>query len=304
MSGLNYKHLRYFWTVAKAGGIARACERLHLTPQTISGQLSVFEAALGHKLFARTGRRLELTEAGRMVLSYADEIFTVGEELEDALRHQGGGMPLQFKVGVADSVPKSVAYRLLEPAVSLPEPLRIVCREGKLASLMADLAIHRLDLVISDGPMPAGMSIRGFNHLLGESGLTFFAAPSLARRHKGRFPGCLDGAPMLLPGEEAAVRPGLMNWLEGIAVHPIIVGEFDDGALMKAFGKAGIGIFAAPSAIAGEVRQQYGVVPIGSTHAVTERFYAISVERRLTHPAVVAISSAAREELFARKRNG
>lgn len=304
MSGLNYKHLRYFWTVAKAGGIARACERLHLTPQTISGQLGVFEEALGHKLFARTGRRLELTEAGRMVLSYADEIFTVGEELEDVLRHQGGGMPLQFKVGVADSVPKSVAYRLLEPAVSLPEPLRIVCREGKLASHMADLAIHRLDLVISDGPMPAGMSIRGFNHLLGESGLTFFAAPALARRHKGRFPGCLDGAPMLLPGEEAAVRPGLMNWLEGIAVRPIIVGEFDDGALMKAFGKAGIGIFAAPSAIAGEVRQQYGVVPIGSTDAVTERFYAISVERRLTHPAVVAISSTAREELFARKRKG
>ncbi len=304
MSGLNYKHLRYFWTVAKAGGIARACERLHLTPQTISGQLGVFEEALGHKLFARTGRRLELTEAGRMVLSYAEEIFTVGEELEDALRHQGGGMPLQFKVGVADSVPKSVAYRLLEPAVSLPEPLRIVCREGKLASLMADLAIHRLDLVISDGPMPAGMSIRGFNHLLGESGLTFFAAPALARRHKEKFPGCLDGAPILLPGEEAAVRPGLMNWLEDIAVRPIIVGEFDDGALMKAFGKAGIGIFAAPSAIAGEVRQQYEVVPIGSTDAVTERFYAISVERRLTHPAVVAISSTARKELFARKRKG
>ena len=302
MSELNYKHLRYFWMVAKAGGIARACERLHLTPQTISGQLSALEAALGYKLFARVGRRLELTEAGRMVLSYADEIFTVGEELEEVLRHQGGGLPLTFRVGVADSVPKAVAYRLLEPAVSLPEPLRIVCREGKFASLMADLAIHRLDLVIADGPMPAGLSIRGFNHLLGECGITFFATPDLARRHKARFPRCLDGAPLLLPGEEAAVRPGLMQWFESIAVRPKIVGEFDDGALMKAFGQAGIGIFAAPSAIAAEVRRQYGVVAIGSTDAVTERFYAISVERRLTHPAVVAISSTARRELFGRKR--
>lgn len=303
MSGLNYKHLRYFWMVAKAGGIARACEHLHLTPQTISGQLSAFEEALGHKLFMRAGRRLELTEAGRMVLSYADEIFTVGEELEDMLHHRGGGLPVPFKVGVVDSVPKSVAYRLLEPAVSLPEPLRIVCREGKFTSLMADLAIHRLDLVIADGPMPTGLSVRGFNHLLGECGLTFFATPALAHLHKGRFPRCLDGAPLLLPGEEAAVRPGLVMWLESVAVRPKIVGEFDDGALMKAFGQAGIGIFVAPSAIAEEVQRQYGVVAIGSTDAVAERFYAISVERRLTHPAVVAISFAARKGLFGKGRS-
>jgi LysR family transcriptional activator of nhaA len=302
MSGLNYKHLRYFWTVAKAGSIARACERLHLTPQTISGQLSAFENALGYKLFVRVGRRLELSEAGRLVLSYADEIFTVGEELEEVLRHQEGGLPLQFRVGIVDSVPKSVAYRLLEPAVSLPEPLRIVCREGKIASLMADLAIHRLDLVIADSPMPAGLSIRGFNHLLGECGLTFFATSALARRHKARFPRCLDGAPLLLPGEDAAVRPGLMQWFESVSVRPKVMGDFDDGALMKAFGQAGIGIFAAPSAIAAEVRRQYGVVAIGSTDAVTERFYAISVERRLTHPAMVAISSTARQELFGMKR--
>jgi LysR family transcriptional activator of nhaA len=299
---LNYKHLRYFWTVAKAGGIARACERLHLTPQTVSGQLSAFERTLGHKLFARAGRRLELTEAGRMVLGYADEIFTVGAELEGALRNEGGGLPLLFRVGVADSVSKSVAYRLLEPAVGLTEPLRLVCREGKLASLMADLAIHRLDIVIADGPMPAGLSIRGFNHLLGECGLTFFATPALARRHRARFPQCLDGAPLLLPGEEAAVRPGLMRWLEAGGLRPRVVGEFDDGALTEAFGKAGIGIFAAPSAIAAEVRRQYGVVALGRTEAVTERFYAISVERRLSHPAVLAISSAARTKLFAPRR--
>jgi len=302
MARLNYKHLRYFWTVAKAGGIARACERLHLTPQTISGQLSAFEDALGHKLFARAGRRLELTEAGRMVLSYADEMFTVGEELEEALRHKAGSLPLLFKVGIADSVPKSVAYRLLEPAVFLPEPLRIVCREGKLAGLMADLAIHRLDLVIADGPMPPDMSVRGFNHPLGECGITFFATPALAQRHRARFPRCLDGAPLLLPGEEAAVRPRLMQWIESIGVRPKIVGEFDDGALMTAFGKAGIGMFAVPSAIAEEVRRQYRVRALGSTDAVTERFYAISVERRLTHPAVVAISSSARTELFGKRR--
>jgi len=301
MARLNYKHLRYFWTVAKAGGIARASERLNLTPQTISGQLSAFEDALGQKLFARVGRRLELSEAGRMVLGYADELFSVGEELENALRHRGSGLPALFRVGVADSVPKSLAYRLLEPALALDEAPRIVCREGKLASLLADLAIHRLDLVVSDAPMPAGLSIRGFNHLLGECGLDFFAAPALARRHKGRFPHCLDGAPMLLQGEEAALRPGLLRWLESVGVRPKIVGEFDDGALMKAFGAAGVGIFAAPTAIAAEVRRQYRVATIGRTDAVRDRFYAISVERRLTHPAVVAISSAARETLFGKR---
>ena len=301
MARLNYKHLRYFWTVAKAGGIARACERLHLTPQTVSGQLSAFEEALGHKLFARAGRRLELTETGRMVLGYAEELFTVGEELEQALSHKGGSLTLLFKVGIADSVPKALAYRLLEPAVRLPEALRIVCREGKLGGLLADLAIHRLDLVLADGPMPASMSVRGFNHLLGECGLTFMAAPALARRHSARFPRCLDGAPLLLPGEEAAVRPGLMQWFENVAVRPRIVGEFDDGALMKAFGKAGVGMFAVPSAIAEEVRRQFAVRILGHTDAVSERFYAISVERRLKHPAVLAISSAARTKLFGKR---
>ena len=298
MASLNFKHLRYFWVVAKAGGIARASERLHLTPQTISGQISVFEDLLGYKLFARTGRRLELTDAGRVALSYADEIFTLGEELEGVLRSPAKGRPLQFSVGVADAVPKVVAYRLLEPAVRLPEPLHIVCREGKLASLLADLAVHRLDIVLADSPMPAAVNVKGFNHLLGECGLTFFATAKLARKHKGSFPRLLHGAPLLLPGEHAAVRPKLVRWLEGQSIHPRVVGEFDDGALLKAFGRAGVGVFAAPSAIVDQVRRQYGVVAIGRTDAVTEAFYAISVERRLTHPAVVAITSAARKELF------
>ena len=298
MSSLNYKHLHYFWVVAKAGGIARASERLHLTPQTVSGQLSLFENLLGYKLFTRVGRRLELSDAGRAVLSYADEIFTLGEELEGVLRHPTHGRMPQFRVGVSDAVPKSVAYRLLEPAAHLPDPPCMVCREGKLGGLLAELAVHRLDIVIADSPIPPTVSIKGFSHLLGESDMTFFAAAQVARGRKGSFPQCLDGAPMLVPGEDSAVRPRLMQWFETQRVNPRIVGEFDDGALLKAFGKAGIGIFAAPSVIAREVCLQYAVVAMGHTSAVTEQFYAISVERRLSHPAVVAISSAAREQLF------
>ena len=303
MSALNFKHLRYFWAVAKAGGIARASERLHLTPQTISGQISLFEEVLGYKLFARVGRRLELTDAGRVALGYADEIFTLGEELEGVLRSPAEGRPLQFRVGVADAVPKVVAYRLLEPALGLPEPVHIICREGRLASLLADLAVQRLDIVIADSPMPTALNVKGFSHLLGECGVTFFATAKLARQHKGSFPRLLDGAPLLLPGEDAAVRPRLMRWFDAQRIRPRIVGEFDDGALLKAFGRAGAGIFAVPSAIAEQVRRQYGVVAIGRTEAVTEAFYAISVERRLTHPAVVAISVAARKDLF-RRRGG
>ena len=307
MSALNYKHLHYFWAVAKAGGIARASERLHLTPQTVSGQLSLFEDTLGYKLFTRVGRRLEISDAGRVVLSYADEIFTLGEELEGVMRHPAEGRMPQFRVGVSDAVPKSIAYRLLEPAVRLAEPPCIVCREGKLGSLLAELAVHRLDIVIADSPMSSAISIKGFSHLLGESDMTFFATEQLARKHQGSFPQCLDGAPMLLPGEDVAVRARLKQWFEKLQIQPRVVGEFDDGALQKAFGQGGIGIFAAPSAIAREVGQQYGVVAIGRTAEVTEQFYAISVERRLTHPAVIAISSAARQKLFrqsARRKNG
>lgn len=298
MSSINYKHLHYFWVVAKAGGIGRASERLHLTPQTISGQIALFEDVLGYKLFNRVGRRLELNDAGRVVLGYADEIFTLGEELQEVLRFRPGGWPLQLRVGVADAVPKAIAYLLLEPAMELPESLRIVCREGKLTSLLADLAIHRLDIVIADSPMPANIDVRGYNHLLGECGVAFFATDELAKQSTHEFPKSLDGAPFLMPGEDAAVRPRLLRWFEKERVHPRIVGEFDDGALLQAFGAAGKGIFAAPSAVADQIIKQYGVTEIGRTTLVTEQFYAISVERQLTHPAVVAISSAARESLI------
>lgn len=304
MGTLNYKHLHYFWAVAKAGSVTRASERLHLTPQTISGQLSLFEEVLGEALFDRSGRQFELTEAGRMVLSYADEIFSLGQELEEVLHHRPTDRPLQFRVGVTDAVPKAVAYQLLEPAMQVVQPPRIICREGKVAALLAELAVHRLDIVIADSPMPRTIDVRGFSHLLGECGLTFFATAELARQHPGPFPQSLDGAPMLLPGEDVAVRSRLTRWFSDHRIRPRITGEFDDGALMTAFGQAGVGIFAAPTAIAEQVMRQHEVVSIGTTEEVIEQFYAISVERKLTHPAVVAISRAARQELFIKRRPG
>lgn len=295
---MNYKHLYYFWTVAKAGSIARASEQLHLTPQTISGQLSLFESVLGESLFDRSRRRFALTDAGRTVLGYAEEIFSLGKELEEVLHHRPGGRPLQFRVGVSDAVPKALAYKLIEPALRATENSRIVCREGKVAGLMAELAIHQLDIVIADSPMPPRIDVKAFNHLLGECGLTFFATPALAGQYAGTFPQRLDGAPLLLPGDDVAVRPKLIRWFDQNRIRPRIAGEFDDSALMAAFGQAGAGIFSAPSAIAEQIGEQYGVVKIGATDEITEGFYAISVERRLSHPAVIAISEAARQELF------
>ncbi|MFM9882840.1 MAG: transcriptional activator NhaR [Burkholderiales bacterium] len=298
MAGLNYKHLHYFWVVAKSGGIARASERLHLTPQTISGQITLFEDLLGYKLFARVGRRLELTDAGRVALSYADEIFSLGEELADVLRQKPAGRPQQFRVGICDIVPKSMAFRLLEPALRMADPMHIHCREGKLAGLLADLAVHRLDIVLSDSPMPGNLNVHGFNHLLGESGFTFFASTALAKAHAGPFPRCLHGAPLLLQGEDTVMRTRFVQWLEKEAIKPRIIGDFDDTALLKAFGEAGVGIFAAPTVTEEEVCEKYHVKVMGRTDAVRQQFYVISVERRLSHPAVVAISNAAHDEIF------
>ena len=295
---INYKHLYYFCVVAKEGGIARASERLHLTPQTISGQLSLLEENLGEALFTRVGRHLELTETGRLVLSYADEIFSLGGELEEMVHNLSDGRPMIFKVGVADVVPKSIAYRLLAPALQLPEPIRIVCREGAIDSLLAELAVHRIDLVIADGPIPQSVNVNGFNHLLGDCDISFFATPELARRLGKNFPHCLSGEPLLLPGEMNVVRNRLVKWFDGLGIYPRIVGEFDDSALMKAFGRTGVGVFIAPTPIAAEVEKQYGVVALGQTDEVRDHFYAISVERKISHPAVAAITETAREWLF------
>jgi len=295
---INYKHLHYFWVVAKAGGIARASERLHLAPQTISGQLSLLEESLDESLFSRVGRNLELTETGRLVLSYAEEIFSLGGELEEMLRNLPEVRPLVFKVGVADVVPKSIAYRLLEPALQLPEPVRIICREGSADSLLAELAVHRVDLVIADGPIPSSVNVRGFNHPLGDCGITFFATPQLARKLDKNFPYNLSAMPLLLPGEMTVIRSRLIQWLDGQHIHPRIVGEFDDSALMKAFGRTGTGVFIAPTPISEEVKKQYGVVVVGQTDEIREQFYAISVERKISHPAVASITKTAREWLF------
>ena len=295
---INYKHLYYFWVVAKAGGVTRASERLHLTPQTISGQLSLLEEHLGESLFSRVGRNLELTEVGRMVLSYAEDIFSLGSELKEMLRNLPSEPPLMFHVGVTDVVPKSIAYRLLAPVLELLEPIRIVCKEGTIDSLLNDLAVHRIDLVIADGPIPLGLSVPGFSHPLGDCGITFFATPELAGKLGKSFPENLNGMPLLLPGEMTVVRNHLVQWLDRLHVHPRIIGEFDDSALMKAFGQAGVGVFIAPTAIAGEVEKQYGVVTVGQTNDVREKFYAISVERKTVHPAVASITETAREWLF------
>lgn len=298
MNQLNYKHLRYFWAVAKTGSIARAAQQLHLTPHTISGQLSEFKETLGVDLFRRSGRNLELTDAGRRILSYAEDIFTIGDELLDVLHDHTAKRTLPFRVGIADSVSKSVAYRLVEPALKLQDSVRLVCREGRLTPLLAELAIHRLDMIIADRPMPTNLNVRGYSHLLGESGLTVFGTSRLAAEMSGSFPAMLDNAPFLLPGEDVAIRPKLIQWLEAEGLRLRIVGEFDDSALVKSFGQAGAGLFVAPTAIAEHVYEQYRVVAIGRIDSVVEHLYAITTERRLTHPAVMAISKAARQNVF------
>ena len=295
---LNYRQLHYFWVVAKTGSIVRACEQLNLTPQTISGQISLLEQTYGIELFRRVGRQLELTEAGRQALPYAEQMFALGGELEALLRAQPNEQQIVFRVGVADVVPKSIVYRLIAPTMDLSEPLRITCREDKLERLLADLAIQRLDLVISDSPMPSHLDIKGYSQKLGECGISFFATAELARRHGSDFPQCLHGAPLLIPGQETVVRNRLQRWFAEQKIQPRIVGEFDDSALMQAFGQSGSGIFIGPSVIADEVRRQYGVELIGQTDAVTESFYAISVERKVKHPGIVAITEGARRELF------
>lgn len=297
---MNYKHLHYFFQVAKLGGVLRASERLHVTPQTISGQIQSFEEALGVALFEKSGRNLALTDAGRMVLGYAEAIFSIGAELEEAVReHPRRGKLLEFRVGVADAVPKTIACRLIEPASQLPEPVRIVCREWKLDMLLGELALHRLDLVIADAPIPSDVSVSAFNHRLGSCGVSFFAAPALLDTYGGRFPACLDGAPMVMPAQESAVGKRLRNWLQAHALHPRVVAECDDSALAKELGRRGLGIFVGPTVLERDIEKQNGVRALGATPDVEEEFFAISVERRITHPCVTAITEAARKELFA-----
>jgi LysR family transcriptional activator of nhaA len=298
---MNFKHLYYFWVTARAGGVLRAGEQLHTTPQTLSGQIKLLEESFGRKLFRKSGRQLELTEDGRVALGYADDIFTRGAELESAMRQAGSGSrALDFRVGVADSVAKSVAYRLLEPAMSLPEPVRLIGSEGKFPDLLAQLALHRLDLVIADEPLSRRISVKAFNHALGTTPMSFFCAPSLRSRLSGPFPQCLHGAPMLIQGPASSVRQQLEGWLARHQIEPQVVGEFDDGALMTAFGREGRGVFMSPTVLEDETVAHYGVEVLGRSAELVEEFFAVSVQRRITHPCVAAITQAARTRLFSR----
>ncbi len=296
---LNYHHLLYFWMVAKEGSISKACEKLLLAQPTISGQLSLLEESLGEELFTKAGRGLALTEVGQVVYRYADEIFSLGQELQDVLKGRPRGRPLQLLVGISDLVPKLIAYRILRPALEMAEPVQIVCDEGAPERLLAELAEHRLDVVLSEAPIPPSIPVKAYSHLLGTCAVTLFAAPQLAARYRRNFPASLDGAPFLLPMEGLSLRRPLDQWFDSENIRPKVVAEFKDRALMTTFGQAGAGIFAAPSAIEKEVRTHYRVVAIGQVESITERFYAISIERRLKHPAGVTISAAAREKLFA-----
>jgi LysR family transcriptional activator of nhaA len=299
MEWLNYHHLLYFWTVAREGSIARASETLRLAQPTISEQIRLLEESLGVKLLQKKGRNLFLTDAGRVAFEYAEEIFSRGREMSDVLRGRTVGRATRFTLGIADVVPKLIAYRLILPALEF-EPIRLVCREGKPDKLLSQLAIHEVDLVISDSPLDPSLRIRAFSHLLGQSGLSFFAHPRLARRFKARFPKCLDGMPFLMPADNTDLRRSLEHWLDAQGVHPVVVGEFEDSALAAVFGEAAVGAFAAPTPTEAQVKRQYGLALLGRTRDIVESFYAISLDRQIKHPAVIAISKFAQSSIFRR----
>jgi LysR family transcriptional regulator, transcriptional activator of nhaA len=298
---VNYKHLHYFWMVANEGSIVRASDRLHLTPQTISGQLSQLEKILGVELFSRVGRNLELTETGRVILSYANEIFSLGNELEEVIHQLPNSCPQLFRVGVVDIVPKFIAHRILEPVLQMPEPVRMICREASLDALLSELSPHHLDLVLSDRPIPHTVSIRGFSHKLGDCAVSFFAIDKIKKELQGDFPHCLNGAPLLLPSSGNQLRSDIDRWLDKYRIRPRKIAEFDDSALMKAFGQKGAGVFIAPAAIETEVERQYQVTVIGQIDEVKEHFYAITADRKVTHPVISTVLATARKSLFTAK---
>jgi LysR family transcriptional activator of nhaA len=298
MEWLNYHHLLYFWMVAKRGSIARACEELRLAQPTISGQLRSLEENLGEKLFARQSRHLVLTEAGQVVYRYADEIFALGSELADVLKGRPRNRPMRLIVGISDLIPKLIAYRILEPALSVKGGVQIECYEDTPEKLLLSLSAHELDLVLTDAPAYSALRVRVFNHLLGSSGVGLFALPPLARFYRKRFPGSLTAAPFLLPMKNSAFRQLLDQWFEAHSIRPRILGEFQDTALLTAFGQAGNGIFAAPLAIEREVRKTYRVAKVGDLGTQVMESYAISAERKIKHPAATVIAEVAKHKLF------
>ena len=295
---INYKHLHYFWVVAHEGSIVKASDKLHITPQTISGQLSLLERRIGNKLFSKAGRGLQLTETGRLVLNYADEIFELGRELSDVLRGAPIVGPSEFIVGAASALPKTIVYKIIEPALHLSHDVSLTSREGPIDTMLADLAIHKVDMVLSDTPVTSATSVKAYNHLLGESRLSCFAAPQLAKIYKKNFPHSLNNAPMLLPTAQYAIRQLIDGWLQENDIHPIVCGQFDDSALMKSFGQTGVGVFFMSSAIEEEICKNFNVRVIARIDKLTQKYYAISAERKVRHPAVAAICDSARSALF------
>ena len=298
MRHLNYSHLQYFWVVAKEGSISRAAETLSLTPQTISGQLKLLDEDIGARLFRRSGRNLVLTDIGERVFQYADEIFEIGAELAMVARNRQELLPSVLNVGIVNSIPKLIAQRTLSPAFSLDIPIKIVCREDSLKQLLGKLAVHEMDLVISDQAMPSGINVKAYAHRLGSSGISFFVREEDTTRYATNFPKNLNGAPLLLPSDSSKVRRELDEWLKRNELTPNVIAEFDDSALLKALGEAGAGVFPAPTAIENEIQRMYRATVIGRTADIREKFYAITPERRLKHPAVIAITDQAREKLF------
>ena len=300
--GLNYRHLLYFWVVAKEGTITRAAQRLGVTVQTISGQLALLERDFGTALFVPEGRRLALTEAGRAALGYADQIFLLGEQLRESIESGAGERRLRLTVGISDAVPKLVAYRLLQAALQLPQGVRLTCHEGKFDVLLADLALHKLDVVLADRPAGAGGGVRVFSHGLGEGEVAIFGVAELVAKYRSGFPGSLERAPLLLPTRNGALRGRLEAWLQARGIRPQIVAEFDDTALLKTFARHGVGLFPAPAALAEDLRSHYAAEAVGTLPEVREQFYAISHERRIRHPAVEAIRRAAQDTSLAPRR--
>ncbi len=295
---LNFRHLHYFWVVAKEGSVTRAAERLGLAIQTVSAQLSLLEQSVGKALFKPQGRRLVLTEAGQTALRYADQIFLLGEQLQEALADIDTEPVLRLTVGISDSLPKLIASRLLDAALALPQRVRLICYEEQFESLLGKLSVHKLDVMLTDRPVPPGSSLRVFSHLLGETQISLFALPALADRYRDGFPQSLSGAPLLLPTRNNAVRGRIDTWLEAHDVHPDLIGEFDDNALLHTFGRAGRGLFPAPAVLAKDVLEQFGAVEVGAVSQVREQIYAISNERKIKHPAIEAILNAMHTDVF------
>jgi LysR family transcriptional activator of nhaA len=292
---LNYQHLLYFWSVVRTGSLTRACEELALSAPTISGQLRTLEARLGEKLLAKSGRTLVPTEVGRLVYSYADQIFGLGQDLLEALEHRPSARPLRLTVGIDDVLPKEIAYRILKPALNIKRPVRLSCREGTLERLVADLAVHDVDVVLSDAPITPSLNVRAYSHSLGTCEVLWMATPTLAKTLRRSFPKSLDGVPVLLPTDDTAIRRALDQWLDRQDVRPVLIGEFEDYAMLREFARAGLGFAPVPSILGEQFRREYGFARVGTASGVKAEFYAISVERKIKNPAVVEMTEHARE---------